>query len=212
MSGRGRETWRWDGVRSSETPSWASSRFLGVHRNKRSVTLDLRNPTCKRAFENLVANSDVLLDNWGVAASQRGRYQGQHLVSRIRPPRRICEVNLVVDEFTQTQVLGEGDRKEHPSIGHQAVVVEGDLNAVEGSRGSTYSVRLISVRFWNSKTIIPEAQEHFPAYPPCCNTSSIGGLGLKQQLQGSHKLTIQSGECIAWSVLQVKISHGESSR
>ena len=65
-----------------------------------------------------------------VAASQRGRHQGQHLVSRIRPPRRISEVNMVVDEFTQTQVLGEGERKEQPGIGHQAVVVEGDLNAV----------------------------------------------------------------------------------
>ena len=65
-----------------------------------------------------------------VAPSQRGGHQGQHLVSRIRPPRRICEVNMVVDEFTQTQVLGEGDREEQPGIGHQAVVVEGDLNAV----------------------------------------------------------------------------------
>ena len=65
-----------------------------------------------------------------VAASQRGGHQGQHLVSRIRPPRRISKVNVVVDEFTQTQVLGEGDREEQPGIGHQAVVVEGDLNAV----------------------------------------------------------------------------------
>ena len=48
-----------------------SSRFLGVNRNKRSVTLDLRDPTCKRAFENLVANSDVLLDNWGPGAFRR---------------------------------------------------------------------------------------------------------------------------------------------
>ena len=48
-----------------------SSRFLGVNRNKKSVTLDLRNPTCKTAFENLVANSDVLLDNWGPGAFRR---------------------------------------------------------------------------------------------------------------------------------------------
>ena len=46
-----------------------SSRFLGVNRNKKSVTLDLRNAVCKGAFENLVANSDVLLDNWGPARS-----------------------------------------------------------------------------------------------------------------------------------------------
>ena len=38
---------------------------------------------------------------------------------------------MVVDEFTQTQVLGEGDRKDQPGIGHQAVVIEGDVDAVE---------------------------------------------------------------------------------
>ena len=48
-----------------------SSRFLGVNRNKKSVTLDLRNPVGKSAFENLVANSDVLLDNWGPGAFRR---------------------------------------------------------------------------------------------------------------------------------------------
>ncbi len=48
-----------------------SSRFLGVNRNKKSVTLDLRNATCKAAFESLVANSDVLLDNWGPGAFRR---------------------------------------------------------------------------------------------------------------------------------------------
>ena len=48
-----------------------SSRFLGVNRNKKSVTLDLRNATCKAAFESLIANSDVLLDNWGPGAFRR---------------------------------------------------------------------------------------------------------------------------------------------
>ena len=65
-----------------------------------------------------------------VAPSQRGCHQGQYFVARVRPPGRISEVNVVVDEFTQSQVLGEGDRKEQPSIGHQAVVVEGDVDAV----------------------------------------------------------------------------------
>ena len=48
-----------------------SSRFLGVNRNKKSVTLDLRNAICKAAFESLVTNSDVLLDNWGPGAFRR---------------------------------------------------------------------------------------------------------------------------------------------
>ena len=37
---------------------------------------------------------------------------------------------MVVDEFTQTQVLGERDRKEQPSIVDQAVVIEGDVDVV----------------------------------------------------------------------------------
>ena len=44
-----------------------------------------------------------------VAARQRRRHQGKHLVARVRPVRGISEVNVVVDEFTQTQVLGEGE-------------------------------------------------------------------------------------------------------
>ena len=48
-----------------------SARYLGVNRNKKSVALDLRDPVAKRAFTNLVAVSDVLLDNWGPGAMER---------------------------------------------------------------------------------------------------------------------------------------------
>ena len=48
-----------------------SSRFLGINRNKKSVTMDLRNPTCKAAFETMVSSSDVLVDNWGPGALDR---------------------------------------------------------------------------------------------------------------------------------------------
>ena len=37
---------------------------------------------------------------------------------------------ILVELQKDAQVLGEGHRKEQPSIGHQAVVIEGDLNAV----------------------------------------------------------------------------------
>ena len=46
------------------------------------------------------------------------------------PARGIAQVKALLDEFTQTQVLGEGHRKDQPSISHQAVVVEGDLDSV----------------------------------------------------------------------------------
>ena len=56
-----------------------SSRYLGINRNKKSVTLDLRNPTCKGAFENMVRASDVLLDNWGPGAFRRLGLGYEHL-------------------------------------------------------------------------------------------------------------------------------------
>ena len=65
-----------------------------------------------------------------VAARQRRGHQRQHLVSRVRPPRRIPEVEVKVDEFTQAHVLGQGGRQEQAGIVDQAVVVEGYLDAV----------------------------------------------------------------------------------
>ena len=65
-----------------------------------------------------------------VATSQRRRDQGQELVSRIRPTWRISQVNVVIHQFPQSQMMGQGDRKDQPSIGHQAVVIEGDVDAV----------------------------------------------------------------------------------
>ena len=37
---------------------------------------------------------------------------------------------MTVNEFTQAHVMGQGGRKEQPSIVDQAVVVEGYLDAV----------------------------------------------------------------------------------
>ena len=48
-----------------------SARYLGLNRNKKSVTLDLREPRCKDVLLNMVRVSDVLLDNWGPGALRR---------------------------------------------------------------------------------------------------------------------------------------------
>ena len=37
---------------------------------------------------------------------------------------------MIVDEFLQAQVMGEGGRQEQAGIGHQAVVVKGDADTV----------------------------------------------------------------------------------
>ena len=52
------------------------------------------------------------------------------LVSRIRPTWRISQVNIVVHQLAQSQMMGQSDRKDQPSIGHQAMIVEGNVDAV----------------------------------------------------------------------------------
>ena len=65
-----------------------------------------------------------------VATGQRRRHQGQHLVPRIRPTRCISQVNVAVHQFAQTQVMGQRDRQKQSGIGHQAMVIESNMDAV----------------------------------------------------------------------------------
>ena len=65
-----------------------------------------------------------------VAASQRRRHQGQHLVAGVRPPRGIAQVEALLNQLGQAQVPGQGGGKDQPGIGYQTVVVKGDLDAV----------------------------------------------------------------------------------
>ena len=115
-----------------------------------------------------------------VAARQRGGHQSHHLVAGVGPPRRAAQIKVMVYEFSQAQVLGEGGRQEQASIGHQAVVVEGDLDAV----GVVAWWHLLGAPFLGSgfccKTIIPEAQEHLLATSVRRDTHLFGGLGLKR--------------------------------
>ena len=61
-----------------------SARYLGVNRNKKSVALDLRDAVAKRAFENMLRVSDVLLDNWGPGALRRLGF-GYDRLSELNP-------------------------------------------------------------------------------------------------------------------------------
>ena len=65
-----------------------------------------------------------------VAARQRRGHQSRNLIARIGPARRIAEVQVPVNQLGQTQVQGQGGRQDQPGIGHQAAVVEGDLDPV----------------------------------------------------------------------------------
>ena len=45
-------------------------------------------------------------------------------------PRRAAEIEVMVYEFPQAQVQGQGGRKEQAGIGHQAVVIKDDADPV----------------------------------------------------------------------------------
>ena len=61
-------------------------------------------------------------------------HQGQQLVSRIGPTRCISQIDMAVHQFTQSQMMGQRDRQDQPSIGHQAVIIEDSVDAVGGSQ------------------------------------------------------------------------------
>ena len=67
---------------------------------------------------------------------------------------------MLPEEFGQAKAQGEGGGKDQPGIGHQAVVVEGDLDAVRGG----YVVASIGCSFsgvgFCYKTIIPDSEAH----------------------------------------------------
>ena len=65
-----------------------------------------------------------------VAASQRGGHQRHQLVSGVGPPRCAAQVKVMVNEFPQAQMPGEGGRQEQTGIGHQAVIVKDDTDTV----------------------------------------------------------------------------------
>ena len=66
-----------------------------------------------------------------VAAHQRRRNQCHQLVAGVRPARRAAEGEALPEELGQAEAPGQGGRKNQPGIGHQAVIVEGDVDAVE---------------------------------------------------------------------------------
>jgi len=52
----------------------------------------------------------------------------------VRPTGSVAEVEMLVDELTEAEPLGQSDRQDEPRIGHEAVVVEGDIEPVEAVR------------------------------------------------------------------------------
>ena len=132
-----------------------------------------------------------------VAPSQRRRHQRHHLVARVRPPRGIAQVEALPDEFGQAEVPRQGGRKEQPGIGHQAAVVEGDLDPV----GVVAWQHLLGAPFPGPFFCYkPLSQKHRSTFLPPQDanpTPSFGGFGLKVRLSATQmqgeRLTNPSG-------------------
>ena len=70
-----------------------SARFLSVNRNKKSLAIDLRDSISKKAFTNLLKETDILLDNWGPGSFERLGFDYdtlQHINPKIIIANPIC--------------------------------------------------------------------------------------------------------------------------
>ena len=59
-----------------------------------------------------------------------GGHQGHQLVAGVGPAWGAAQVEVPVNQLGQAKMLGQGRRQDQPGVGHQAVVVEGDPDAV----------------------------------------------------------------------------------
>ena len=90
------------------------------------------------------------------------------------------EVEVTVNEFTQAHVLGQGGRKEQPALLTRRWSSKAIWMRSGCSSGSICWVFLVSGRFPLSKTIIPDAKEHFLTPSPRRDAHLFGGLGLSE--------------------------------
>ena len=65
-----------------------------------------------------------------VSSGQSRSHQRHHLVAGVGSAWGATQVQVPVNQFGQSQMLAQRGWQDQPSIGHQAVVVEGDLDAV----------------------------------------------------------------------------------
>jgi formyl-CoA transferase len=88
MPGRGDDSRHWGPPFVGDTAAY----FLAVNRNKRSIALDLRSSHGQRSAAELVANSDVLVENWRPGTAARLGLAAADL--RVRHPRLVhCSIS-----------------------------------------------------------------------------------------------------------------------
>ena len=88
MPGRGDDSRHWGPPFVGDTAAY----FLAVNRNKRSIELDLRSPSGREAAVALVADSDVVVENWRPGTAARLGLDAATL--RQRHPRLVhCSIS-----------------------------------------------------------------------------------------------------------------------
>ena len=103
-----------------------------------------------------------------VAASEGRSHQGHQLVAGVGSAWGSAQVQVPVNQLGQAQLPGQGGGKHQPGIGHQAVVVEGDLDAV----GVVAWQHLLSAPFLG---LVWSFTNHYPRYKgaPSCRSRSL---------------------------------------
>ena len=94
------------------------------------------------------------------AAGQSGGHQCHQLVAGVGPARGVTKLEEPINQFAQTQAEGESGWQHQPGIGHQTVIVKGDLDEIrvlkwQHPKGAP-SLGWVLL----AKTIIPDTRKH----------------------------------------------------
>src|SRR5699024_7416211 len=76
--------------------------FLSVNRNKKSVTIDLKSEEGKNALQELINESDVILENFRPGVLEKLGFENER-IKEINPEIIICSISA----FGKTGPLGE---------------------------------------------------------------------------------------------------------
>jgi crotonobetainyl-CoA:carnitine CoA-transferase CaiB-like acyl-CoA transferase len=88
MPGTGDETREW----LPPSINGISAYYLSINRNKRSVTIDIKNPDGKRVLERLIERSDVVVENFSPGTLARLGFPDER-VRAINPRAILCHIS-----------------------------------------------------------------------------------------------------------------------
>jgi crotonobetainyl-CoA:carnitine CoA-transferase CaiB-like acyl-CoA transferase len=88
MPGTGDETREW----TPPSVKGISAYYLSINRNKRSVTVDLKNPDGKRVLERLIEKCDVVVENFSPGTLARLGFPDER-VRRVNPRTVLCHIS-----------------------------------------------------------------------------------------------------------------------